>query len=67
MYKCIYINNEVDMKISEKRLVIEIDRNLHHDIKKRALDKKLTIKAWIMVAIAKAIKDESDAQIMRDL
>lgn len=64
MYKCIYINNEVKMKISEKRLVIEIDRNLHHDIKKRALEKKLTIKAWIMMAIAKAIKDESNEQAL---
>jgi predicted HicB family RNase H-like nuclease len=52
------------MKISEKRLVIEIDRNLHHDIKKRALEKKLTIKAWIMMAIAKAIKDESNEQAL---
>lgn len=52
------------MRINETRLTIEIDRNLHYAIKRRALEKKLTLKAWLIMIIAKALRDENNEQVL---
>lgn len=44
----------------EKRLTIEVDRNIHNDIKKLAIDKDLSLKQWVMEAIVDKIRKELD-------
>lgn len=46
------------MRINEKRLTIEIDKALHHEIKRRALEKKISLKNWILQAVVKAMNEE---------
>ncbi len=50
------------MKPNEKRLIIEIDKNLHHLIKKAALEQKTTIKNWLMVAISEKMNNQRDGK-----
>lgn len=46
------------MRENEKRLTIEIDKAIHHEIKRRALEKKVTLKSWILLAVIKAMNEE---------
>lgn len=49
-------------KIEEKRLVIEIQPDLHNDIKKRALFRNITIRKWVLIAILEQIKKEKSTE-----
>lgn len=53
IYKGVFI-----MKEAKKKLIIEIEEALHQEIKMRALLKNINMKAWILRAIADAIKKE---------
>lgn len=46
------------MHTSKKRLVIEIDEDLRFNLKKRALNQRITLKDWILSAVAIAIQQE---------
>lgn len=48
------------MKPNETRLVIELDRRLHFTLKRKAIDSGLTLKKWVLKAIANQIKIEED-------
>ena len=48
------------MKPNEQRLVLNIDRGLHTSIKLIATKKHLTIKSWLLLAIAKALNEERE-------
>lgn len=41
-----------------KRLVLNINEDDHHEIKRRALFKNITIRAWVSRAIRAAIVEE---------
>ncbi len=43
---------------SPKRILIDVDEKLHSDIKIRAAFKNISIRAWILRAIAAAIEEE---------
>lgn len=50
------------MKPNETRLVIEFDKNLHHDIKRRAVEQRMTMKAWIILAVSKLMQEEDSSK-----
>lgn len=41
-----------------RRLVMEVSQDMHHVIKSRSLKKKLTIREWVLLAIAEKISRE---------
>lgn len=41
-----------------KRLVLEIDEELHKEIKRRALERNITLRRWVLRAIKQQIKYE---------
>gem|GEM_PF-3240433 len=43
-----------------KRLIVDLNINIHCEIKKRASQKNMTIKAWIEKAIMEQIRKEID-------
>lgn len=49
------MNNEIEIK----RLLIELPADDHAEIKIRAARKNVTIKKWVLRAIAKAIIEEN--------
>jgi predicted HicB family RNase H-like nuclease len=44
--------------VTKKRFVIEVDDKFHEEIKKRAEDKQITLRKWILRAILQQIKIE---------
>jgi predicted HicB family RNase H-like nuclease len=42
----------------DKRLNIQIDEELHKEIKRRALERNITLRKWVLRAIKQAIKYE---------
>jgi predicted HicB family RNase H-like nuclease len=44
--------------MNEKRLVVEINQDLHQDIKIRAVFRHLSLKQWVTRAIIEEIKRE---------
>ena len=50
------------MKDRETRLVIEIDRSLHHKIKMLALERHMTIKSFVILAIARELQNEPERE-----
>jgi len=50
----------MSLKIKEviKRLHIELPEVLHYEIKKRSLDRNISMKNWVMIAIDERIKEE---------
>ena len=42
-----------------KRLIVDLPEELHNDIKKRAIDKNISMKEWVLRAISAQIKQES--------
>lgn len=50
----------IDKKMIEvKRLLVDLDRALHFEIKRRALEKGMTIRQWIEEAIVNQIKKDT--------
>jgi predicted HicB family RNase H-like nuclease len=49
-------------KIIEKPLVVKILEDLHHEMKKQALFKHITIKQYVTEAILEKIKKEAEYQ-----
>jgi hypothetical protein len=47
----------------KKRLVIETSSDLHQEIKKRALNRKLTVREWVLLAITDQINREMIEEI----
>lgn len=47
-----------DKKVSPKRLVIDINEEMHTKIKIHAAKRNISIRKWAIRAILKAIKDE---------
>lgn len=45
---------------SRKRLIININEDLHADIKKICAEKRISITYWILMAIIEQIKKERD-------
>ena len=43
----------------QKRLVVDLNKDLHVIIKSKAAFRNITIKKWILIAIAERIKQES--------
>ena len=41
-----------------KRLVLDIDEELHKEIKRRALERNITLRRWVLRAIKQQIKYE---------
>lgn len=41
-----------------KRLIVEIEKELHKEIKKRALNRNASIKQWLLMAIAEQLERE---------
>lgn len=41
-----------------RRLVMEVSQDMHHVIKSRSLKKKLTIREWVLLAVAEKISRE---------
>jgi len=68
MYKCtyhsFYMKERKRMKDKHgnelKRLIVDLNINIHCEIKKRASQKNMTIKAWIEKAIMEQIRKEID-------
>ncbi len=50
------------MKTNESRLVIEIPAALKADLKIRALLKNMTLKNWVLLAIANMIQHEKNQE-----
>lgn len=48
--------------MEDKRLVIEIAKELHHDIKARALFKNITVRKYVIIAILEQIKKDKDTE-----
>ena len=46
------------MKKELKRLVIAIEKELHKEIKRRALNRNASIKQWMLMAIAEQLERE---------
>lgn len=46
------------MKPNIQRLTFEIDRSLHASIRTIAFQKHMTMKSWVLTAIAKALQEE---------
>lgn len=44
--------------MKKKRLVIDLLEHEHNEIGKRALQQDMTIKKWVLLAIASRIKEE---------
>jgi hypothetical protein len=51
------------MKPNIKRLVIELDANVHHTIKMAATERNMTIKNWVIVALVNALSEHQDQGI----
>ena len=51
------------MKPNERKLVINIDERLRHSIKTHALKQHMTIKNWVLSAIAKQMDSELEKEI----
>ena len=49
---------EDDKKEARKRLLLDITEDQHREIKMRAVKRNITIKKWVMRAIAEAIAKE---------
>jgi hypothetical protein len=45
-------------KEKRRRLVMEVSSDLHHIVKVRSLKRKLTMREWILLAIAEKINRE---------
>jgi len=43
----------------QKRLVVDLNKDLHVIIKSKAAFRNITIKKWILIAIAERIKQET--------
>lgn len=43
---------------NNKQLIIEINENLHKQLKARALNNNMTLKMWVLSAILEKIKNE---------
>lgn len=50
-------------KEKRRRLVMEVSQDLHHIIKTRSLKKKLTIREWVLLAVAEKINREMIEEI----
>ena len=48
--------------MEEKRLVIEIAKDLHHDIKMRALFKNITVRKYVIIAVLEQIKKDKETE-----
>ncbi len=48
------------MNDHDTRLVVELSRRIHYDIKRRALENRLTIKEWVLRAIAREMVRENE-------
>lgn len=48
------------------RLTIEIDETLRYTIKRRALEQRISLKDWILSAIATKIQEEDDLNAKKD-
>jgi len=46
-----------------KRLIININEELHKDMKKRALFRGCTLTQWVLIAIRQRIEEEIDLNI----
>lgn len=42
----------------KKRMIIELEEELHFLIKRRALGQRISLKDWVLIAIADRIKEE---------
>ncbi len=49
---------EEKIRKTPRRLVINIDEDLHYEIKKRALFRNVTMSNWVLVAIQERIDEE---------
>lgn len=45
-------------KEKRRRLVLEVSHDQHHMIKSRSLKRKLTIREWVLLAIAEKVNRE---------
>ncbi len=41
-----------------KRLHVELPESTHYEIKKRSLERNISMKEWVMIAIDERIKEE---------
>ena len=57
-YICTRRANGRRRKEKRRRLVIDVSSDMHHVIKSRSLKKKLTIREWVLLAIAQKINCE---------
>lgn len=46
--------------MQNKYFIVSVDEKLHKEIKLRALNQGITLKAWIMRAITEKIKNENE-------
>lgn len=51
---------EIKQRKTRKRLLINIDEDMHTDIKKICAEKHISITYWILMAIIDQIKKEKD-------
>lgn len=49
------------MPIDKVRIVLEVPEILRFDLKRRALEKRMTLKNWILLAIKKALEEEKQS------
>ena len=53
----------METKKAPNRLIFNINKEIHYEIKKRALKKKLTVREWLMMAIIEQIRREQIEEI----
>lgn len=51
---------EIRQRKTRKRLLINIDEDMHTDIKKICAEKRISITYWILTAIIEQLKKERD-------
>jgi hypothetical protein len=51
---------------SETQLVISIPEEIHRDVKKRAIDRNMTLKAWAIQAFLEKIERENRANSKKE-
>lgn len=48
------------MKENITRMVIEINKSFLHELKQRALNNRMSLKNWVLLALTKAIYEEDN-------
>lgn len=49
--------------MEKKFITIQVDEKLHYEVKKRAIESHLSIKDWILIAIAQKMQSDLNKEV----